>query len=152
MNVQQFISQSGRGCELLPHPATFTAQRTAQAVHVPGDAMAKTVVLQIDGEPLLAVVPATHRVDPDKLRRFLGAEAVELADEADFTRLFPDCELGAVPPFGSRYGMRTVVDEALARDERIVVESNSLEEAIRMRYDDYAALEHPLIAEISHRE
>lgn len=152
MNVQQFIGQSGRTCELLPHTVTFTAQRTAQAVHVPGNAMAKSVVLQVDGEPVLAVVPATHRVDPDKVRKILGADAVELADEADLPRLFPDCELGAVPPFGSQYGMKTLVDEALARDERIVIESNSLESAIRMRYDDYTALERPLVADISHRE
>lgn len=152
MNVEQFISQSGRACELLPHMATFTAQRTAQAVHVPGDEMAKTVVLQVDGEPALAVVPATHRVALEKVRSLIGADTVELADEADFSRLFPDCELGAVPPFGSQYGMKTLVDETLACDERIVIESNSLEAAIRMRYEDFAALERPLVAEISHRE
>lgn len=151
MNVQEFIGRSGRTCELLPHPATFTAQRTAQAVHVPGDEVAKTVILRVDGEAVMAVVPATHRIDPEKVRGLLGAEVVELADEAEFTRLFPDCELGALPPFGSQYGMKTIVDEALARDERIVIESNTLEEAIRMRYDDFAALERPLVGEISHR-
>lgn len=151
MNVQEFIGQTGRTCEILPHEATFTAQRTAQAVHVPGDEMAKTVVLQVDGEPVVAVVPATHRVDPEKVRTVLGAGSVELSDEANFARLFPDCELGALPPFGSQYGMRTVVDTALSRDERIVIESNRLEEAIRMRYGDFAALERPLVADISHR-
>lgn len=152
MNVQQFISQSGRGYEVLSHPATFTAQRTAQAVHVPGDEMAKTVILRVDDEPVVAVVPATHRVDPERVRTLLHAGTVELAEEADFTRLFPDCALGALPPFGSQYGMKTIVDEAMARDERIVIESNSLEEAIRMRYSDYEALERPIVAEISYHE
>lgn len=152
MNVLQFIGQSGRTYEVLPHQATFTAQRTAQAVHVPGDIMAKTVVLRSDDQHVLAVVPATHRVDPEKVRTMLGSLVVELADESEFARLFPDCELGALPPFGSQYGMKTLVDDDLAHDEWIVIESNRIEEAIRLRYDDYQALERPLVADISHHE
>jgi len=149
MNVQQFLSQSGRPFRVIEHPTTYTARAVAQAVQVPGEEVAKTVVLKAGDRYVMAVLPATRQVALDKARAAVQAGAVALADEAEFGRLFPDCERGALPPFGSRYGLTTVVDEGLTRDEEIVFEANTHHEAIRMRYDDYAALDHPLVADLS---
>src|SRR5262249_43176385 len=145
MNVRQYLSQSGRAFEVLDHPTTYTAQAVAQAVHVPSDEVAKTVVLNAGGRYVMAVLPAPHRVDFEKAGAALQAGAVMLADEGEFARLFPDCERGALPPFGSQYGLTTLVDKSLTRDEQIVFEGNTHHEAIRMRYSDYAVLERPQV-------
>jgi Ala-tRNA(Pro) deacylase len=149
MNVQQFISRSGRSFQVIEHPTTYTAQAVAQVVHVPGDEVAKTVVLKARGRYVMAVLPATRHVNFEKARSALQAGPVMLADEAEFARLFPDCERGALPPFGSQYGLTTLVDETLTYDEEVVFEANTHHEAIRMRYDDYAELEPPRVADIS---
>ena len=149
MNVQQFLGQRGRAFEVLEHPSTFSALEMAHAVHSPGHEVAKSVVLKADGAYVLAVLPATRQVDLAKARAALQAGALGLADEGDFERLFPDCERGALPPFGSRYGLKTLVDESLTRDERIIFEGNTLHEAIRMSYRDYADLERPQVADFS---
>lgn len=149
MNVQQYLSQSGRPFQVIEHPMTYTAQAVAQAVHVPGEEVAKTVVLKAGDRYVMAVLPATRHVDFDKAKAAFQFGAVMLADEAEFARLFPDCERGALPPFGSKYGLTTFVDEELTRDVEIVFEGNTHHEAIRMRFDDYAALEHPRVADLS---
>ncbi|SIO56766.1 Ala-tRNA(Pro) deacylase [Singulisphaera sp. GP187] len=151
MNIQQFLSRGGRAFEVLEHSTTYTAQQVAQAVHVPGDEVAKTVVLEADGRYVMAVLPSTHHVDLEKARGVLQAATVALADEGAFARLFPDCERGALPPFGSQYGLATLVDESLTRDERIVFEGNTHHEAIRMSYRDYEELERPQVADLSSR-
>lgn len=149
MNVQQFLSRSGRSFHVIEHPTTFTAQAVALAVQVPGDEVAKTVILKAAGRYVMAVLPATRHVNFEKARAALQAGPVMLADEAEFTRLFPDCERGALPPFGSQYGLTTMVDETLTRDEEIVFEANTHHEAILMRYSDYAELEQPQVADLS---
>lgn len=149
MNVKQFLSQSRRPFEVIDHPTTFTAQAVAQAVHVPSDEVAKTVILKAGGRYVMAVLPASHRVHFRKAAAALKADGVLLADETEFARLFPDCERGALPPFGSQYGLATLVDESLTHDDEIVFEGNNHHEAVRMSYDDYAALEKPTVADIS---
>jgi Ala-tRNA(Pro) deacylase len=97
----------------------------------------------------MAVLPATRHINFDKAKAAFQSGPVLLAAEAEFARLFPDCERGALPPFGSKYGLTTVVDEWLTRDVEIVFEGNTHHEAIRMRFDDYAALEHPRVADLA---
>jgi Ala-tRNA(Pro) deacylase len=143
MRLDELLTERHVPYERLHHHPAYTANRTAQVLHVPGKEVAKTVVLRVDGRYVLAVLPATHRIDLEQIRQDLGAERVEMATEAEMDRLFPDCERGAVPPFGSLYQLETWVDEALAADERIVFDAQSHEDAIRMRYQDYEALEHP---------
>src|SRR5438876_5346675 len=106
--------------------------------------MAKTILLRSDRGYVLAVLPATHRVDLEEIRKKLDLEDLEMAGEGEMDRLFPDCEVGAIPPFGSFYHLPTLVDESLAEDEKIVFEAQSHEEAIRMSYKDYEAIEHPV--------
>jgi Ala-tRNA(Pro) deacylase len=146
MQVQQFLKDQGVSYKVLEHRPTFTAQYTAQAVHTRGDEVAKTVVLKADAGYVLAVLQATHKIDMMRARETLGAQLVELASEADFQKLFPDCEVGALPPFGSQYGLQTLVDESLTRDQEIVIEGNTHREAIRLKYADFDRIEHPKVA------
>jgi Ala-tRNA(Pro) deacylase len=114
----------------------------AQALHVHGKDVAKPVLVRTKHGYALAVLPATCRVDLQRLRDDLG-EDVELATEDEVERIFTDCERGVRPPFGSLYHLPTIVDEALTKDERIVFEGPNHEEALRMSYHDFDAVEHP---------
>lgn len=150
MNVQQFLKQRDVPFDTLDHRPTYDAQSLAQAVHVSGDEVAKTVLLKRDSDFTLAVLPATHKVDCAMLRQVLGAKEVRLATEDECAERFGDCELGALPPFGSQYGLKTIVDRSLLGDEEIVFEGNTHHEAIRMKLADFEALEQPAVAEFSH--
>jgi Ala-tRNA(Pro) deacylase len=146
MKIDQYLLNQHVMFERLPHRQAFTAQRIAQLLHVPGREMAKTVVIKTGHGPVLAVLPATHRIDLECLRRELGENRAELAAEADMGQIFPDCEPGAIPPFGSLYHVRTVMDETLADDDKIVFEAQSHDGAIRMNCHDYLAVEQPRMA------
>jgi Ala-tRNA(Pro) deacylase len=134
--------------ERLHHEPVYGANRMAQMLHVPGKDVAKSVLLRTELGYVVAVVPANKSVDLERVRQCLEEEWVELASEAEMRQLFPDCEVGAMPPFGSVYHLRTLVDESLAEDEAIVFEGQNHAEAIRMRYCDYEALEQPLLRPI----
>jgi Ala-tRNA(Pro) deacylase len=144
MRLDEFLTGRGVAYERLHHRPAYSANRVAQALHVPGREVAKAVLLRAGWGYALAVLPATRRVDLRRLAEDLWGEEVEVASEAEVGRVFPDCEAGAVPPFGSLYHLPTVVDESLARDEQIVFEAQTHAEAIRMAYRDYEALEHPI--------
>jgi Ala-tRNA(Pro) deacylase len=150
MNVQQFLEQRHIPFQMLNHRPTYAAQRLAQVVQVPGGEVAKAVLLRADDGFVLAVLAATRGVNVDRVQELVGADNVELASEAECGDCFPDCELGAVPPFGSKYGMRTLVDRSLSEDEEIVFEGNTHHEAIRMKFRDFMELEHPRLADFSH--
>jgi Ala-tRNA(Pro) deacylase len=135
----------------LPHRRTYTANRMAQALHVKGRQVAKTVLVRTGGGHALAVLPATHHIDLEQLGEDLGGERVELASEDEMGTLFPDCECGAVPPFGSLYQVPTIMDDSLADDECIVFECADHEQAIRMSMRDYEAIEHPRRGHFAHR-
>ena len=143
MKIDEFLTNQGVAFERLHHRPAYTANRVAEALHVSGQEMAKTVLLRGGQGYMLAVLPATCRVDLDRLRQEMGDEQVGLATEGEMGQLFPDCERGAMPPFGSLYHLPTVVDESLAADEKIVFEGQTHEDAIRMAYKDYEAVEHP---------
>jgi len=144
MKLDELLESRHIPFERLHHRPAYTANRVAQTLHVPGKEMAKTVLLRTGRGYVVAVLPATHQVDLEQVRQQLGEERVEMAAESDMDRLFPDCERGAIPPFGSLYQLPTVVDESLAQDEQIVFEAQNHEDAIRMTYRDYEALEHPM--------
>ncbi len=150
MNVQQFLERREVSFSTLQHEPTFDAQHLAQSVHVTGEAVAKAVLLRADDGYVLAVVPATHIVDLKLAKKALGCAVMALATEKECGSHFTDCDLGALPPFGSHYGMRTLVDASLMADDEIVFEANTHREAIRMRAYDFKWLESPLIAQFSH--
>jgi Ala-tRNA(Pro) deacylase len=123
----------------------------AQALHVPGREVAKTVLLRANHRYtyMVAVLPATKRIDLKRLSKALCGCEVELATETEIAEHCPDCEFGVLPPFGSQYAMKTVVDESLADDEKIVFEANTHHQAIRMKFDDFLRVEEPLVLSFS---
>jgi Ala-tRNA(Pro) deacylase len=145
-SVIDYLQRSRVPYAVVQHPVAYTAQEEAAVTHVPGHLWAKAVVCIADGQPLLAVVPATLAVDLKRLREILGTRDVRLARETEIESLYPDCELGAMPPFGTLYGQRVVVDQRLARDPEIVFNGGSHRDAIRMQYGDFEALVKPMVA------
>ncbi len=151
MKLDELLTSRHIAFQRLPHPRTYTANRMAQALHVKGREVAKTVLLRTGHGHVLAVLPATHHVDLEQLRDDLGEECLELANEEEMDRLFPDCERGALPPFGSLYQVPTIMDDSLSDDQTIVFEGPNHEQAIRMSLHDYEALEHPRHGHFAHR-
>lgn len=127
------------------HERTPDASRTAQAAKVPGREFAKTVIVKADGKLHMAVLPSTDQVHLDELKKALGAREVSLAEEGEIGSVFPDCELGAMPPFGNLYDMDVFVNEHLREDEHIVFNAGSHDEVIRMSYMDYDKLVNPQV-------
>jgi len=129
----------------ISHSPAYTAQRIAELTHIPGKDLAKTVIVKLDGKFAMAVLPASHRVDLDYLKRGVKADNVEVASEAEFTDLFPDCEVGAMPPFGNLYDMDVYVAEKLADDEEIAFNSGSHTELVKLSYKDFENLVSPKV-------
>ena len=130
---------------LINHSPAYTAQETAQSAHIPGREVAKTVVVLIDDEPALVIEPATSQVPLGKLKQLTAAETVCLADESDFDEMFPDCERGAMSPFGNLRDMRVYVDDRLTQDEQIAFNADSHTEMIQLAYRDFEALVKPKV-------
>jgi Ala-tRNA(Pro) deacylase len=147
MKMQEFLADRQVHFDVLEHEATFDSQHLAQAVHVSGRRVAKTVLLRADHgyRYAVAIVPATHLIDLDAVSQILGGANVELATEYEIAQRCPDCEMGALPPFGSMYGLETLLDESLLDAEQLVFEGNTHYEAIRMAGEDFTKLESPLI-------
>jgi Ala-tRNA(Pro) deacylase len=133
--------------DVLPHPEAFRAAAVSQALHTPEMELAKVVILKVNERFVMTVLPASWQVDLHRLRTVLAAHQVRLATEDELKDLFPDCELGAMPPFGVLYGLPVYVDHSLTGDKEIVFEAGTHSEAIRMRYADFAALVFPIVAE-----
>jgi Ala-tRNA(Pro) deacylase len=127
------------------HSPAYTAQETAAAAHVPGRELAKTVIVDIDGKLAMVVQTASSKVPLGRVRSVAGARDVHLVSETEFKDRFPDCEPGAMPPFGNLYGMEVFVLEDLAEDEEIAFNAGTHTELIRLKYRDFANLVHPTI-------
>ena len=149
MRVQQYLRDHGVWFERLLHAPAFSALRLASVIAVPGYSVAKTVLLRGDGGYVLAVLPANYQINLTRLKDDLDLDGVSLASESECEERFDDCERGAIPPFGSQYGMQTVVAESLIDDDQIVFEGNRHDEAIRMKFADYYRLEHPRVLRFS---
>ena len=144
-SVEHYLASSHIPYRVLPHPRGHTAQEEAAMTHVPSHNWAKTVACFADGDPILAVLPADCVIDVNQLRTVTGASEVRFAKEDELVPLYPDCEVGAMPPFGNLYGQRVFVDRGLAEDEDIVFSGGSHTDAIQVRYDDFADLVHPIV-------
>ncbi|HET8548012.1 MAG TPA: YbaK/EbsC family protein [Bryobacteraceae bacterium] len=131
------------------HPEAYSANQVASAAHIPVKEVAKTVMIKVDGDLAMAVLPASRDVDLEVLEAVLDAHRVRLAGESEFRRRFPDCETGAMPPFGNLYGMKVYVDESLTKDEQITFEAGSHHEAIRLAYADFEKLVRPTVLRFS---
>jgi len=150
VKVVDFLQENSAQYELTQHRPTFTAQQMAAEEHVPGMYVAKPVVVRADDTYYLCVLPACCKIDLDALRAQLGAARVELADESEMSELFPDCALGAEPPFGALYGLETITDKSLEDDEFIVFQAGSHEEAVKMDMAEYRRLAEPKVLSFSY--
>jgi Ala-tRNA(Pro) deacylase len=149
MGIREYLRDRHVPFIAMLHRPALSAARLAQSVHVTGFRVAKAVLFRAgSGGYVLAVVPATHRVDVARLGHVLGVEALALATEDEVAGVFGDCERGAIPPFGRPYGLPLVVDADLATLREIVAGGNTRHEGIRLRGRDYLALENPLVARI----
>jgi Ala-tRNA(Pro) deacylase len=145
LSAHEFLRESHVPYTVLPHRPAYTAQEDAAAVHVPGRDWAKVVVCFVDGAPIEAVIPASMTVNLDRLLDLARAREIRLADESELRRLFPDCDLGAMPPLGPLYGQAVFVDVAMAAEPEIVFDAGIHTEAIRMRWADFAATIRPIV-------
>jgi Ala-tRNA(Pro) deacylase len=136
---------------IISHSLAYTAQGIAALTHVSGKKLAKTVIVKIDGVLAMAVVPASLHVDLDRLRSLTGARTVEIASEKEFKDAFPDCETGAMPPFGNLYGMAVYTDASLAENEEITFSAGTHRELVRMNWFDMVRLVNPLVANLTYR-
>ena len=148
--LKSFLEDNQIAYSVMTHTTAYTAQGAAAAMKISGKELAKTVVLRTGGEMILAVLPAPNHVRLDKLAVEVG-KPVRLATEQEFSDLFPDCELGAMPPFGSLYDLPVYVDESLAADEAIVFNAGTHREAIRMRYDDFVRMAKPKVCSFAQK-
>jgi Ala-tRNA(Pro) deacylase len=146
--IRQFLENENIPYAIIPHEPAFTSQTTAAAAHVSGRQLAKTVIVKIDAELAMAVLPADFQLDLEHLREAAGSITVELATEWEFKDRFSDCEAGAMPPFGNLYGMRVYVADVLAGDEYICFNACNHRELIRMRYDDFDWCVRPNVVDI----
>jgi Ala-tRNA(Pro) deacylase len=134
------------------HPVAYTAQEIAFLAHVHGREFAKTVIVRIDGALAMAVLPASYQVDLALLKTAANGKKIGLASEGDFRDRFPECELGAMPPFGRLYGMPVFVEESLTKDKEIAFNAGTHRELIRLSYDDLARLVQPKVARFATTE
>jgi Ala-tRNA(Pro) deacylase len=142
MRIGDYLIQQRIDFECLPHPPAYTAQKRAKYLCVPGRQVAKCVLLAVPGGYLLAVLPATHQVDTQALVEQLS-HPVRLANDREIAEVFRDCEWGVVPPFGTRYGVATLLDDSIDPDGLIVLETHTQFEAIRLRCRDFERVEKP---------
>ena len=129
----------------MKHSPAFTAQELAATTHIPGREVAKTVVVKLDGRLALVVLPAPEMVRMKHLKAQTGADQVDLASETEFKDRFPDCEVGAMPPFGNLYDLETFVGEGLTRDREIAFNAGTHTDLIRMSFSDFRDLVNPRI-------
>lgn len=132
--------------QVIEHDPAFSAHDVAVITHVPDSAMAKAIVIKIDDRYWMAVLRADQRINQQLIRRAFAAKNVHLAHEEDLGMLFPDCQIGAMPPFGNLYGLPVLVEEGLAEDEEIVFNACTHTKAIRMKFRDFRRLAKPVIA------
>jgi len=129
----------------ISHSLAYTSQQIAAVSHIPGKELAKTVMVKIDGKMAMVVLPASYKVDLELVKRAAGASTVSLASESEFQNMFPECDPGAMPPFGNLYGMDVYAEEKLAEDEEIAFNACSHLELIKLAYKDFARLVKPEI-------
>jgi len=141
--LKDFLDEHQVKYVLISHSRAFTTQEIAAATHIPGKELAKTVIVDIDGRAAMAVLPGSQKVDLDLLRDAVGAERVTLAKEAAFRDRFPECDLGAMPPFGNLYEMPVYVADSLTEDEEIAFNAGSHTQLVKLAYRDFERLVQP---------
>lgn len=141
--LKSFLDENNIKYVSIKHSSAYTAQEIAALAHIPGKELAKTVIIKINGKMAMAVLPASYKVSFEQLKEALGMQEVRLAYEQEFLDKFPDCDVGAMPPFGNLYGMDVFVAESLAEDEEIAFNACNHTELIKMKFSDFERLVKP---------
>ena len=147
--LKEFLDKNNIEYITIRHSLAYNAQRIAATTHIPGKELAKTVMVKLDGRMAMAVLPASYLINLRLLKETTGAKKVEIANEMEFKHLFPECEVGAMPPFGNLYDMEVYVAESLAEDEEIAFNAGTHVELIRMAYADFERLVKPVVLRFS---
>ena len=147
--LREFLDQNSVRYVSISHSPAYTAQEIAASAHIPGQELAKTVIVKLDGDMAMAVLPASFQVDLEDLRAAAGAGEVELATEKEFKGLFPGCEPGAMPPFGNLWDIPVFACETLAEDEEIAFNAGSHTELVKLSFADFAKLVKPKVVRFS---
>ena len=147
--LEEYLQGQGVGFQSMRHPEVYTAQEVAAAQHISGHQLAKVVMVRADDEMAMLVLPASYRVDFGKLKTFLGVKKARLAKEEEFGGIFPDCEIGAMPPFGNLYELPVYVDRALAEVSEIVFKVGTHRDSMKIRYGDFERLAGPKVGDFS---
>ena len=147
--LKEFLDSNSVEYVSISHSRAFTAQRIAASAHIPGKEVAKTVIIKLDGKMAMAVLPASNNLNFDQLKLATKSAKVELADELEFRNLFPECDTGAMPPFGNLYGMNVYCSDRLVLDEEIAFNAGTHNELIRLSFKDFDRLVKPVIARIT---
>lgn len=142
--LRDFLDSHHVRYAVITHSPAYTAPEIAQSAHIPGKQLAKTVIVKADGRLVMAVLPSTQHVHTEAMRKAIGAHELVLASESEFTGRFPDCEPGAMPPFGKLFGIEVFVSPRLAEDEMICFNAGNHRELIRMSYADFERLAEPV--------
>jgi Ala-tRNA(Pro) deacylase len=148
-DVIDYLKHNSVQYEVIEHAPAFSAHEVAVVSHVPEKDLAKTLIVNTDGKYCMVVTPADHRLNDHLLHDVLKAKHIHLASEDDLQQICPDCEIGAMPPFGNLYALPVYVDKAMASDEVIVFNACSHTRSIRLKMYDYLRLVKPVIAEFS---
>ena len=146
--IRNYLDEHGVQYLIQEHPPAYTAQQIAAEVHVPGRHFAKTVAVKIDGRLALAVLPATDQVDLERLAQSVGAQSVELAHEDEFASRFPECETGAMPPFGELYDMEVFVSPHITEADHIAFNAGTHTEVMRLSWADFERLVNPVVVHL----
>jgi len=147
--LKEFLDSEAVRYIKITHSPAYTAQEIAASAHIPGKELAKTIIVFIDGKMAMAVLPANYSIDFDHFRKTIGANRIELASEGQFKDVFPDCELGAMPPFGNLYGMEVYADQHLVEDKEIAFNAGAHSELFKMSYADFARLAKPKVVRLA---
>ena len=148
-SLRQYLDKHNVKYTVISHSPAYTAQGIVALAHISGKEMAKTVMVKLDNKLVMTVLPASFRVDLGLLKKATGATVAELAAEDEFKDRFPECETGAMPPFGNLYGFDVIVDQSLTKDEEIAFNACSHRELIRLAWRDYEGLVNPRVVRIA---
>jgi Ala-tRNA(Pro) deacylase len=147
--LEKYFNENGIGFQAMTHPTAYTAQDVAAAQKVKGKQVAKVVMVLVDAKVVMLVMPASYRIDFPKLNHALKVKEARLAKEEEFSNLFPDCDTGAMPPFGNLYNVPVYVDRALTENPEIVFQAGSHRDTLKISYADYARLAQPVVVDLA---
>jgi len=148
-NLKEALDQAKISYEVYNHPQAFTAQEIAATQHITGRAMAKVVILKVNGSFVMVVLPSNRMVSFEKVKVGLRVREASLATEEQFALLFPECEIGAMPPFGNLFGLHVYVDPALEKYESILFNAGNHLQTVRLRYKDFKKLVQPEVVTLT---